>query len=57
MKVGKSISLDCLGAGEPRALVRWSKLGVRQKVEHQTLLPLESRAVLKVGAGVMWTRE
>ncbi|XP_053136681.1 basement membrane-specific heparan sulfate proteoglycan core protein isoform X4 [Hemicordylus capensis] len=48
VKTGKSISLDCLGTGEPRALVRWSKLGVRQKVEHQTLIPLESRAVLKI---------
>ncbi|XP_044277194.1 LOW QUALITY PROTEIN: basement membrane-specific heparan sulfate proteoglycan core protein [Varanus komodoensis] len=48
VKPGKSLSLDCLGAGEPRALVRWSKLGARQKVEHQTLLPLESRAVLQI---------
>lgn len=51
LKVGKSISLDCLGAGEPRALVRWSKVGVRKKVESQKLLPLESRAVLQVGEG------
>ncbi|XP_066493850.1 basement membrane-specific heparan sulfate proteoglycan core protein isoform X4 [Tiliqua scincoides] len=50
VKVGKSISLDCLGSGEPRVLVRWSKVGVRQKVEHQTLLPLESRAVLKISS-------
>ncbi|XP_063001421.1 basement membrane-specific heparan sulfate proteoglycan core protein [Elgaria multicarinata webbii] len=50
VKVGKSISLDCLGAGEPRALVRWSKLGARQKVEHQTLMPLDSRAVLQISS-------
>ncbi|KAJ6656843.1 hypothetical protein lerEdw1_003174 [Lerista edwardsae] len=50
VKVGKSLSLDCLGSGEPRALVRWSKVGVRQKVEHQTLMPLESRAVLQISS-------
>uniref|UniRef100_A0A8C8S4Q0 Heparan sulfate proteoglycan 2 n=1 Tax=Pelusios castaneus TaxID=367368 RepID=A0A8C8S4Q0_9SAUR len=50
VKVGKSISLDCLGIGEPRPLVRWSRLGVRQKIEHQTLLPLESQAVLQISA-------
>ncbi|XP_063173518.1 basement membrane-specific heparan sulfate proteoglycan core protein isoform X2 [Candoia aspera] len=50
LKVGKSISLDCLGAGEPRALVRWSKLGAREKVESQKLLPLESRAVLQISS-------
>uniref|UniRef100_A0A670K0Z6 Heparan sulfate proteoglycan 2 n=1 Tax=Podarcis muralis TaxID=64176 RepID=A0A670K0Z6_PODMU len=50
LKVGKSISLDCLGAGEPRALVRWSKVGVRQKVEHQTVMPLDSRAVLQISS-------
>ncbi|KAJ7306581.1 hypothetical protein JRQ81_009947, partial [Phrynocephalus forsythii] len=50
VKVGKSISLDCLGDGEPRALVRWSKVGARQKVEHQTVMPLESRAVLRISS-------
>uniref|UniRef100_A0ABM5EK41 Basement membrane-specific heparan sulfate proteoglycan core protein isoform X2 n=1 Tax=Pogona vitticeps TaxID=103695 RepID=A0ABM5EK41_9SAUR len=50
VKVGKSISLDCLGDGEPRALVRWSKVGVRQKVEHQMVMPLESRAVLRISS-------
>ncbi|XP_067423107.1 basement membrane-specific heparan sulfate proteoglycan core protein isoform X3 [Emydura macquarii macquarii] len=50
VKVGKSISLDCLGMGDPRPLVRWSRLGVRQKIEHQTLLPLESQAVLQFSA-------
>ncbi|KYO27917.1 basement membrane-specific heparan sulfate proteoglycan core protein [Alligator mississippiensis] len=48
VKVGKSLSLECLGRGDPRPLVRWSRLGVRQKIEHQTLLPLESQAVLQI---------
>lgn len=51
VKTGKSISLDCLGMGDPRPLVRWSRLGMRQKIEHQTLLPLESQAVLQVSWG------
>uniref|UniRef100_A0A8C0JBH2 Heparan sulfate proteoglycan 2 n=1 Tax=Chelonoidis abingdonii TaxID=106734 RepID=A0A8C0JBH2_CHEAB len=50
VKAGKSISLDCLGMGDPRPLVRWSRLGVRQKLEHQKLLPLESQAVLQISA-------
>ena len=48
MKEGKSLSLECLGRGEPRPLVRWSRLGSRQKVEHQTLLHMDSQAVLQV---------
>ncbi|XP_054857961.1 basement membrane-specific heparan sulfate proteoglycan core protein isoform X3 [Eublepharis macularius] len=48
LKVDKSISLDCQGAGEPRPLVRWSKLGVRQKLENQKQEPVESRSVLKI---------
>ncbi|XP_053865478.1 basement membrane-specific heparan sulfate proteoglycan core protein isoform X4 [Malaclemys terrapin pileata] len=48
VKAGKSISLDCLGMGDPRPLVRWSRLGMRQKMEHQKLLPLESQAVLQI---------
>nr|XP_009666070.1 PREDICTED: basement membrane-specific heparan sulfate proteoglycan core protein-like [Struthio camelus australis] len=48
VKEGKSISLECLGRGEPRPLVRWSRLGSRQKVEHQTLLHMESQAVLQL---------
>ncbi|XP_042746630.1 basement membrane-specific heparan sulfate proteoglycan core protein isoform X4 [Lagopus leucura] len=44
---GKSLSLECLGRGEPRPLVRWSRLGSRQKVEHQTLLHMDSQAVLQ----------
>uniref|UniRef100_A0A8C3FPF8 Basement membrane-specific heparan sulfate proteoglycan core protein n=1 Tax=Chrysemys picta bellii TaxID=8478 RepID=A0A8C3FPF8_CHRPI len=50
VKAGKSISLDCLGMGDPRPLVRWSRLGMRQKMEHQKLLPLESQAVLQISA-------
>lgn len=48
VKEGKSLSLECLGRGEPRPLVRWSRLGSRQKVEHQTLLHMDSQAVLQV---------
>ncbi|KAL7976139.1 hypothetical protein Chor_008236, partial [Crotalus horridus] len=51
LKVGKSISVDCLATGEPRAVVRWTKLGAWRKLENQRLLPLESRAVLQVGEG------
>ncbi|XP_031463809.1 basement membrane-specific heparan sulfate proteoglycan core protein isoform X8 [Phasianus colchicus] len=47
VKEGKSLSLECLGRGEPRPLVRWSRLGSRQKVEHQTLLHMDSQAVLQ----------
>ncbi|KAM6434636.1 basement membrane-specific heparan sulfate proteoglycan core protein isoform 6-T6 [Liasis olivaceus] len=50
LKVGKSISLDCLGAGESRPLVRWSKVGTQKKLENQKLLPLESRAVLQISS-------
>ncbi|XP_064381761.1 basement membrane-specific heparan sulfate proteoglycan core protein isoform X5 [Dromaius novaehollandiae] len=48
VKEGKSISLECLGRGEPRPLVRWSRAGSRQKVEHQTLLHMDSQAVLQL---------
>lgn len=53
MTEGKSLSLECLGRGEPRPLVRWSRLGSRQKVEHQTLLHMDSQAVLQV-RGASW---
>nr|CAE51322.1 basement membrane-specific heparan sulfate proteoglycan core protein precursor [Gallus gallus] len=48
VKEGKSLSLECLGRGEPRPLVRWNRLGSRQKVEHQTLLHMDSQAVLQL---------
>ncbi|KAM9217540.1 LOW QUALITY PROTEIN: basement membrane-specific heparan sulfate proteoglycan core protein [Leptosomus discolor] len=47
VKEGKSLSLECLGRGEPRPLVRWSRPGSRQKVEHQTLLHMDSQAILQ----------
>uniref|UniRef100_A0A8C3T351 Heparan sulfate proteoglycan 2 n=1 Tax=Chelydra serpentina TaxID=8475 RepID=A0A8C3T351_CHESE len=50
VKAGKSISLDCLGMGDPRPLVRWSRLGMRQKIEHQTLLPLEPHPLPQISA-------
>lgn len=48
VKEGKSLSVECLGRGEPRPLVRWSRPGSRQKVEHQTLLHMDSQAILQV---------
>lgn len=60
VKEGKSLSLECLGRGEPRPLVRWSRLGSRQKVEHQMLLHMDSQAILQVSgapwgaAGIWW---
>ncbi|XP_030319283.1 basement membrane-specific heparan sulfate proteoglycan core protein [Calypte anna] len=45
---GKSLSVECLGRGEPRPLVRWSRPGSRQKVEHQTLLHMDSQAILQL---------
>ncbi|XP_040441615.1 LOW QUALITY PROTEIN: basement membrane-specific heparan sulfate proteoglycan core protein [Falco naumanni] len=48
VKEGKSLSLECLGRGEPRPLVRWSRLGSRQKVDHQTLLHMDSQAILQL---------
>ncbi|XP_061235502.1 basement membrane-specific heparan sulfate proteoglycan core protein isoform X3 [Neopsephotus bourkii] len=48
VKEGKSLSLECLGRGEPRPLVRWSRPGSRQKVEHQTLLHMDSQAILQL---------
>ncbi|XP_060115564.1 basement membrane-specific heparan sulfate proteoglycan core protein [Heteronotia binoei] len=50
VKVGKSFSVDCQGTGEPRPLVRWSKLGVRQKVDNQEAVALESRSALKISS-------
>ncbi|KFV61221.1 Basement membrane-specific heparan sulfate proteoglycan core protein, partial [Dryobates pubescens] len=47
VKEGKSLSVECLGRGEPRPLVRWSRPGSRHKVEHQTLLHMDSQAVLQ----------
>ncbi|XP_064028426.1 basement membrane-specific heparan sulfate proteoglycan core protein isoform X3 [Pogoniulus pusillus] len=48
VKEGKSLSVECLGRGEPRPLVRWSRAGSRQKVEHQTLLHMDSQAILQL---------
>ncbi|XP_014817217.1 PREDICTED: basement membrane-specific heparan sulfate proteoglycan core protein-like, partial [Calidris pugnax] len=48
VKEGKSLSVECLGRGEPRPLVRWSRPGSRQKVEHQTLLHMDSQAILQL---------
>nr|XP_056721446.1 basement membrane-specific heparan sulfate proteoglycan core protein [Euleptes europaea] len=50
VKVGKPFSVDCQGTGEPRPLVRWSKLGVRHKLDNQKPVPLESRTLLKVSS-------
>ncbi|XP_077167850.1 basement membrane-specific heparan sulfate proteoglycan core protein isoform X5 [Paroedura picta] len=50
VKVGKALSVDCQGTGEPRPLVRWSKLGVRQKVDNQNQMFTESRSVLKMSS-------
>ncbi|XP_032087651.1 basement membrane-specific heparan sulfate proteoglycan core protein isoform X2 [Thamnophis elegans] len=50
LKVGKSISVDCLATGDPRAVVGWTKLGAWKKLENQRMLPLESRAVLQISS-------
>ncbi|XP_039768050.1 basement membrane-specific heparan sulfate proteoglycan core protein isoform X3 [Ornithorhynchus anatinus] len=50
VKVGKAVSLECLGTGDPRPAARWSRLGAPHKVEQRTLGPLDSQAILQIPA-------
>ncbi|XP_072465307.1 basement membrane-specific heparan sulfate proteoglycan core protein isoform X4 [Notamacropus eugenii] len=49
VKLGKTISLECVSAGEPRPSARWMRIGIPLKVDHhRTLGPMDSHATLQI---------
>ncbi|KAM4703219.1 basement membrane-specific heparan sulfate proteoglycan core protein [Rhinophrynus dorsalis] len=48
VKVGESISLECVGTGDPQPIVSWHRTGSRQEIKQQELVPLHSNAVLRI---------
>ncbi|XP_058409147.1 basement membrane-specific heparan sulfate proteoglycan core protein isoform X9 [Diceros bicornis minor] len=50
VKVGKSVTLECVSAGEPRSSVRWTRLGTPANLEKQMYGLVDSHAVLQISS-------
>ncbi|XP_035881389.1 basement membrane-specific heparan sulfate proteoglycan core protein isoform X11 [Phyllostomus discolor] len=48
VKVGKAITLECVGAGEPRSSARWTRLGTPASVEQQVFGVVDSHTLLQI---------
>ncbi|XP_036888876.1 basement membrane-specific heparan sulfate proteoglycan core protein isoform X12 [Sturnira hondurensis] len=48
VKVGKAITLECVGAGEPRSSARWTRLGTPTGVEQQVFGLVDSHTLLQI---------
>lgn len=54
VKVGKAITLECVGAGEPRSSARWTRLGTPASLEQQVFGLVDSHTLLQVRRGFRW---
>uniref|UniRef100_A0A8C7C947 Basement membrane-specific heparan sulfate proteoglycan core protein n=1 Tax=Neovison vison TaxID=452646 RepID=A0A8C7C947_NEOVI len=48
VKVGKSVTLECVSAGEPRSSARWTRIGAPTIVEQRLYGVVDSHTVLQV---------
>lgn len=51
VKVGKTITLECVSAGEPRSSARWTRIGTPTNLEQQTFGLVDSHTMLQVRHG------
>ncbi|KAK2507936.1 hypothetical protein MC885_016530, partial [Smutsia gigantea] len=48
--VGKTITLECVGAGEPRSSARWTRVGTPTNLEQQVFGLVDSHTVLQISS-------
>ena len=54
VKVGKSVTLECVSAGEPRSSARWTRIGAPNNVEQRMYGVVDSHTVLQVRQAFPW---
>nr|XP_045374403.1 basement membrane-specific heparan sulfate proteoglycan core protein [Camelus bactrianus] len=50
VKVGKSVALECVSAGEPRSSARWTRTGTPTHLEQRAYGHLDSHTVLQISS-------
>uniref|UniRef100_A0A8C0L457 Basement membrane-specific heparan sulfate proteoglycan core protein n=1 Tax=Canis lupus dingo TaxID=286419 RepID=A0A8C0L457_CANLU len=50
VKVGKSVTLECVSAGEPRSSARWTRIGAPNNVEQRMYGVVDSHTVLQISS-------
>nr|XP_035965226.1 basement membrane-specific heparan sulfate proteoglycan core protein isoform X18 [Halichoerus grypus] len=50
VKVGKSVTLECVSAGEPRSSARWTRIGAPTNVEQRMYGVVDSHTVLQISS-------
>lgn len=54
VKVGKSITLECVSAGEPRSSAHWTRIGTPTNLEQRMYGVVDSHTVLQVRRIFPW---
>lgn len=54
VKAGKSVTLECVSAGEPRSSARWTRIGAPTIVEQRLYGVVDSHTVLQVRQVFPW---
>lgn len=55
VKVGKSVTLECVSAGEPRSSAHWTRIGTPTHLEQQMYGVMDSHTVLQVRRVFSWS--